>query len=124
MLLRAAGRGDGDLRPDPAEEASRSRILFRGRCGDDLGGAGGGPAAGLELQVLGGGVPRRFRASELRQILRLAAMVVLSLQRQWRVGDTQLAPRSVGQILSSLTLGYPDLSLSLSLSRGLDLARS
>ena len=88
--------------------------MFRGRCGDDLGGTGGGPTAGLELQVLGGSIPRQFQASELRQILRLAAMVVLSLQRQWRVGDTQLAPRSVGQILSSLTLGYPDLSLSVS----------
>ena len=39
---------------------------------------------GFELKVHGGGVPRRFRASELRQILRLAAMIVLSLQRQRR----------------------------------------
>ena len=38
------------------------RILLQVRRGGDLGGAGGGPAAGLELQVHGGGVPRRFRS--------------------------------------------------------------
>ncbi|EMS58879.1 hypothetical protein TRIUR3_33694 [Triticum urartu] len=56
-----AGRGGGDLRPDPVEESRKVRILFRGRCGGDLRSAGGGQAAGLELQVHGGGVPRRFR---------------------------------------------------------------
>jgi len=56
-----AGRGGGDLRPDPVEESRQVRILFRGRCGGDLRSAGGGQAAGLELQVHGGGVPHRFR---------------------------------------------------------------
>ncbi|KAI4997677.1 hypothetical protein ZWY2020_053019 [Hordeum vulgare] len=44
---------DGDLRQIRSRRRSRGRIHIRGWRGGDLGGAGGGPVAGLELQVHG-----------------------------------------------------------------------